>query len=72
MSAKPAAPAVGWPKEAAMIGTFLISVLGLIIAVLGCAWLRSFDHVQRHTDDGDTVTIPTDDQLLVQYNRPPG
>jgi hypothetical protein len=32
--------------EAAMIATFLISVAALVIAVLGCAWVKPHDELR--------------------------
>jgi hypothetical protein len=32
--------------EAAMIGTFLVSVAALVIAVLGCAWVKPRDELR--------------------------
>jgi len=31
--------AAGKPMEAAMIGTFVVCLIALVIAVLGCAWV---------------------------------
>ena len=53
----PAACSGRLPLEAAMIATFLIAVAALIIAVLGCAWLKP---VALRKGYHDTVDAPGD------------
>jgi hypothetical protein len=38
------------PEEAAMIGTLLVSVAALIIAILGCALVKPVEATKRHHD----------------------
>jgi len=37
--AAPAMAMAGQPMEAAMVGTFLVCLGALVIAILGCAWI---------------------------------
>jgi hypothetical protein len=56
--------------EAAMIGTFLVSVAALIIAVLGCAWAKPIGVRESHHDavSGDWIRdkAPSDRTVTTQ------
>jgi hypothetical protein len=37
----------GQPMEAAMVGTFLVCLGALVIAILGCAWIGPTGELQQ-------------------------
>jgi hypothetical protein len=58
--------------EAAMIGTFLVSVAALIIAVLGCAWVKPIEARESHHDtvSGDWIRDKEPSDRMVTTQEP--